>query len=70
MVTQTLQQRLCEAETAYHSLLLGKSVVQFRDANGETLTYTVANRTALAAYIDDLKRQINNSGHGPLWVMI
>lgn len=54
----TLQERLDEAEAAYHDLLIGKAVVELRDANGETIRYTVANRAALASYIEDLKRQL------------
>jgi hypothetical protein len=55
----TLQERLDEAETAYHELCIGKALVQFHDSNGETVQYNQANRAALAAYIADLKRQID-----------
>lgn len=65
----TLAERLVEAEAAYHDLVIGKAVVEVRDANGETLRYTVANRAALAAYIEDLKRQVTQTGHGPIWLV-
>jgi hypothetical protein len=54
----TLQERLDEAETAYHDLVIGKALVQFHDSNGEQVSYNQANRGALAAYIQDLKRQL------------
>ena len=54
----TLQQRLEEAETAYHDLLIGKSAVQFRDSSGEFVQYTAANVQALARYITSLKAEI------------
>jgi hypothetical protein len=57
----TLQEQLDEAEAAYHSLVIGKAVVQLRDSNGEQVTYTQASRVALAAYIADLKRQLGLS---------
>ena len=53
-----LQQCLTEAETAYHKLLTGRSAVEFRDRNGETVRYSAANRGALAAYIESLKAQL------------
>ena len=63
----TLTERLTEAEAAYHDLLIGKAVVEVRDANGETIRYTLANRAALSAYIEDLKRQIGSvSVSGPM----
>jgi hypothetical protein len=55
----TLQERLDEAEQAYHELCIGKALVQFHDSNGEQVTYNSASRAALAAYIADLKRQID-----------
>jgi len=64
----TLQERLDEAEAAYHDLVIGKAVAECRDANGETLRYNQTTRAALASYIADLKRQISGvGGDGPLW---
>lgn len=65
----TLQERLNEAEAAYHDLQIGKSVRVFVDQNGERVEYSAANAARLAAYIADLKRQISNVGHGPIWLV-
>lgn len=54
----TLQERLDEAEAAYHDLAIGKSVVELRDSNNETVRYNIASISRLAAYIADLKRQL------------
>ena len=54
----TLQERLTEAEAAYHKLQLGEGVAEVRDSNGESLRYTQANAARLRAYIADLKAQI------------
>lgn len=48
-----------EARAANHDLLIGKGVASARDQNGEEVRYTQADRTALAAYIDSLQRQID-----------
>lgn len=65
--TEELQTRLTEAETAYHNLVLGKAMVEFRDSNGELVRYSQTNRAALAAYIDDLKRQLGTQDiSGPM----
>ncbi len=66
-VTQDL---LDQAERAYHALMTGRSVAKFRDQNGEEVTYTVANRTQLAAYIQELKRELGllTAGTGPMRV--
>lgn len=65
----TLAERLTEAEAAYHDLAIGKAVVEVRDANGETVRYTAPNLGRLAAYIQDLKNQINSTASGPLWLV-
>lgn len=58
---------LLEAEAAYHALQTGKSVVKFRDQNGEEVTYLQASRAGLLAYIQDLKRQLGLlGGTGPM----
>jgi hypothetical protein len=54
----TLQQLLSEAEAAYHALQLGKSAVEVRDSNGESVRFTAANASRLKAYIADLKAQV------------
>jgi hypothetical protein len=54
----TLQQRLEEAETAYHRLQIGESAAEVRDSNGESVRYTQANVGRLRSYIADLKAEI------------
>lgn len=56
--TVTLQSRLAEAEAAYHSLMVGGSVAELRDHNGEQIRYTPANASRLSAYITWLKIQL------------
>ena len=38
--------------------MTGTSVVELRDQNGETIKYGASSRSALAAYINDLKTQL------------
>ena len=59
---------LQQAEKAYHDLMLGKSVAEVRDGNGEMIRYTAANRGALASYISELRRQLGVTTVGPLTV--
>lgn len=54
----TLTARLEEAKAALHDLRIGKSVVRVRDANGDEITYTRANRDDLKAYIKELEDEI------------
>lgn len=54
----TLQERLTEAEAAYHTLQIGGGVAEVRDSNGESVRYTQANASRLRAYIMELKAQI------------
>lgn len=70
MATLTLTERLEEAENAYHALMTGRSVVECRDSNGEMVRYTAANASRLAAYIEDLKRQLGTGSSGPMRVFI
>jgi hypothetical protein len=51
----TPEQRLKEAETAYHALLTGRSLRVFVDQNGERVEYTAAKRGDLYNYIQQLK---------------
>ena len=53
-----LTTQLAEAEAAYHALMLGQSVAELRDSNGELIRYTPANAGRLQAYIQSLKQQI------------
>ena len=53
-----LTTQLAEAEAAYHALMLGQSVAELRDANGELVRYSPANAGRLQAYIQSLKQQL------------
>ena len=63
-MSMTVQQRLTEAQTAYHALLLGAAVREVRDQNGEMVVYTAANREALKAYIATLEAEIAAATNG------
>ena len=57
----TIEQKLLwleDAEKAYHRLMLGGSVRVTVDQNGERVEFTAANRSALFAYIQGLKREL------------
>ncbi|MEG3175878.1 gpW family head-tail joining protein [Sphingomonas sp. RB3P16] len=54
----SLTNQLSEAQAAYHDLMIGKTVVQFRDSNGEFVSYLKADASKLLQYIEDLKAQI------------
>lgn len=54
----TLQERLIEAEAAYHKLQIGESAAEVRDSSGESVRYTQANQARLRAYILELKAEI------------
>jgi hypothetical protein len=56
--TATLQARLTAAEEAYHNLQIGCSARVVVDQNGERVEYSAANSAKLAAYINELKRQL------------
>jgi len=49
---------LGEAESAYHRLMSGTSVRVVVDQNGERVEFTAANRSALIAHIQGLKRDL------------
>lgn len=65
-MSATLQTRLQEAEEAYHALMSGQSVAEFRDSNGELVRYTPANAFRLQAYILQLKSQLGQLQPGSL----
>ncbi|MEM1131134.1 MAG: gpW family head-tail joining protein [Pseudomonadota bacterium] len=54
----TLAERLAEAEAAYHRLQIGQAAVAVHDQNGERIEFRPATVRYLAAYIEDLRRQI------------
>lgn len=66
----TVQERLTQAEDAYHQLMLGQSARVVVDQNGERVEYTPANSTKLAAYITELKRQLGTVTSGPMNVFM
>jgi hypothetical protein len=66
----TLQERLAEAEAALHDALIGRAVREVRDSNGEQISYTAVNTAKLAGYIADLKRQISQTGSGPMFLVM
>jgi hypothetical protein len=49
---------LADAEKAYHALMTGQSVAEFRDQNGELVRYSPANAQRLQGYILSLKMQL------------
>ena len=67
VVTQTM---LDEAQTAYHALMLGQGVVEFRDQNGERVVYSRADANKLLNYINWLKGElgITTTSVGPMKV--
>ncbi len=56
-----LKVQLAEAEAAYHRLMLGQGVAEFRDQNGETVKYTTASVSRLRSYILELRSQLGIS---------
>jgi hypothetical protein len=60
---------LSEAETAYHRLMTGSSMVELRDSNGESVRYSAISANKLLGYILSLKRQLGvPTGLGPMRV--
>lgn len=55
MAALTTEQKLEQAETAYHALMLGKSARVLVDSNGERLEFTAANAERLLKYINYLR---------------
>ena len=66
----TLQERLNDAEGAYHALMSGRAVRVVVDQNGERIEYVAANAGRLFAYIESLKSQLGllvSSGPMRFW---
>lgn len=64
----TTEQKLDDAEKAYHDLLTGRALRVVVDRNGERVEFTAANRQMLKAYIDELRTALglNSTSGGPL----
>ena len=54
----TLQEKLDDAEAAYHELSCGRSARVIVDRDGQRVEFSAANRTGLYAYIQSLKAQL------------
>jgi len=54
----TPQERLTEAEAALHYLLIGNSVAEVTDQNGEKIRYRAVDIAKLREYIQMLKAEI------------
>lgn len=54
----TVQQRLDEANAAYHALMTGTSPRVVVDQNGERVEFTKADAQLLYAYIKKLEAQV------------
>lgn len=57
---------LADAKAKYHSLLTGTLAKVFVDQNGERIEYNAASAPRLAAYIQELERQIAGVSGGPM----
>lgn len=53
-----LELLLAQAQQAYHNVMIGGSVREFTDQNGERIVYSSANRASLLAYINQLRAQL------------
>lgn len=65
----TVQERLDQAEAAYHDLVTGRMARVFVDQNGERVEYNPASSRTLAQYIQELKRQLGAT-NGPMRVFL
>jgi hypothetical protein len=63
MATMTTQQKLDEAEEAYHNLMTGTQAKVVVDQNGERVEFTASNASRLFAYIQSLKKLLNPASH-------
>ena len=66
MNVETIKTRLAEAEEAYHKLLIGAKEVSVNVGNFGAVTYNQTSRTALEAYIADLKEQLAEAEGSPV----
>ena len=66
MNVETIKIRLAEAEEAYHKLLIGAKEISVNVGNFGSVTYNQTSRTALEAYIADLKAQLAEAEGTPV----
>lgn len=67
MSGQTLNQRISEAQRAYHDLMTGTAVVSITDKTGERVEYRTANAAQLSRYIQELQNAAGGTNiPGPL----
>lgn len=57
-----LKTKLAEAETAYHTVMLGGKTASVTFGPSKSVTYTQANLAELRRYINDLRDQIAACG--------
>lgn len=66
MDIETLRTRLAEAEEAYHRLMIGAKEVSVNVGNFGSVTYNQTSRSALEAYIADLKAKLAEAEGSPV----
>ena len=70
---EILLTRLSQAELAYHQLMLGTKATVVVDQNGERVEFQTTTAGRLAAYIQELKRQLGliaGCSTGPMQVWL
>lgn len=63
---ETIKTRLAEVEEAYHKLLIGAKEVSVNVGNFGSVTYNQTSRTALEAYIANLKVKLAEAEDSPV----
>lgn len=58
MTTHITHEMLAEAREAYHRILIGGGIYQFKDQNGESVSYGRTDIGKLAAYIRYMEQQL------------
>ena len=62
MTCEELAEKLKNAQDAYESLVLGRSVRVVVDQNGERVEFNSANRAGLQLYIDQILQAMRDLG--------
>lgn len=72
MALTVTQEMLDEAQKAYHQLMIGDGIAEFRDQNGETVKYAKADANRLLNYINWLKGELGivTAPAGPMRVWL